>query len=87
MFIGSKKTRPARWLSGSQRLVIQLFSQREGIDYDETFALVAKVITFRLMLNLLKVLNLEIHQFNVDSAFFIRIWKRMCSLSRHLEWI
>jgi hypothetical protein len=49
--------------------VIQGFSQREGIDYDETFAPVAKVTTFRLMLALSKVLNLEIHQLDVDSAF------------------
>ena len=42
---------------------------REGIDYDETFASVAKVTTFRLMLALSKVLNLQIHQLDVDSAF------------------
>ena len=51
------------------RLVVQGFSQREGIDYDETFAPVAKVTTFRLMLALAKVLELEIHQLDVDSAF------------------
>ena len=51
------------------RLVVQGFSQREGVDYDETFAPVAKVTTFRLMLALAKTLNLEIHQLDVDSAF------------------
>ena len=55
------------------RLVIQGFSQREGIDYDETFAPVAKVTTFRLMLALSKVLNLEIHQLDVDSAFLYAV--------------
>ncbi len=49
--------------------VIQGFSQQKGIDDDETFAPVAKVTTFRLMLALSKVLNLEIHQLDVDSAF------------------
>ncbi len=36
----------------------------------QKFAPVAKVTTFRLMLALSKVLNLEIHQLDVDSAFF-----------------
>ena len=43
--------------------------QREGVDYEETFAPVAKVTTFRLLLALSKVLNLKIHQLDVDSAF------------------
>ena len=51
------------------RLVVQGFSQVEGVDYTETFAPVAKVATFRLMLALTKVLNLHIHQLDVDSAF------------------
>jgi len=51
------------------RLVVQGFSQREGVDYDETYAPVAKVTTFRLMLALSKVLDLKIHQLDVDSAF------------------
>ena len=58
MFIVSRRTEPAK-----SRLVVQGFSQREGIDYDETFAPV------RLMLALSKVLNLQIHQLDVDSAF------------------
>ncbi len=49
--------------------MVQGFSQREGIDYDEKFAPVTKVTTFRLMLTLSKVLNLEIHQLDVYSAF------------------
>ena len=48
---------------------MQGFSQVEGVDYTETFAPVAKVATFRLMLALTKVLNLHIHQLDVDSAF------------------
>ena len=51
------------------RLVVQGFAQREGVDYEETYAPVAKVTTFRLMLALSKVLDLKIHQLDVDSAF------------------
>ena len=39
------------------------------MDYEETFAPVAKVTTFRLMLALSRVLKLKIHQLDVDSAF------------------
>jgi hypothetical protein len=48
---------------------VQGFSQVEGVDYEETFAPVAKVTTFRLMLALSRVLKLKIHQLDVDSAF------------------
>jgi len=51
------------------RLVVQVFSQVEGVDYNETFAPVAKATTFRLMLALARVLKLRIHQLDVDSAF------------------
>ena len=64
-----KKDWTGKVVKRKSRLVVQGFSQREGIDYDETFAPVAKVTTFRLMLALSKVLNLQIHQLDVDSAF------------------
>ncbi len=64
-----KKAWTGKVVKRKLRLVIQGFSQREGIDYDETFAPVAKATTFRLMLALSKVLNLEIYQLDVDSAF------------------
>ena len=39
------------------------------MDYDETFAPVAKPAKFRLMLELAQIYNLCIHQLDVDSAF------------------
>ncbi len=63
-----KKDWTSKVIKRKSRLIVQGFSQREGVDYDETFAPVAKVTTFRLMLALSKVLNLEIHQLDVDSA-------------------
>ena len=51
------------------RLVCQGFLQREGIDFNETYAPVAKGTTFRLMLAMTKAYNLHLHQLDVDSAF------------------
>ena len=55
-----------KWKS---RLVILGCSQIEGIDFNETFAPVAKATTFRLMMALAHVLQLHVHQLDVDSAF------------------
>ena len=51
------------------RLVVQGFLQREGVDYGETYAPVAKAATFGLMLALTKAKKLHLHQLDVDSAF------------------
>ena len=51
------------------RLVVQGFLQREGLDFNETYALVAKAMTFRLMLALTQAYKLHLHQLDVDSAF------------------
>ena len=45
------------------------YQQVEGVDFEETFALVAKPTTFRTMLALAQVYKLLIHQLDVDSAF------------------
>lgn len=51
------------------RLVAKGFTQKEGIDYNETFAPVVKNTTLRLMLNLAVQKNWEITQVDVSSAF------------------
>ena len=45
------------------------FSQVEGIDYNETFAPVAKMNSIRLVLSLAALHNWEVHQMDVKSAF------------------
>ena len=45
------------------------FSQVEGIDYNETFAPVAKMNSIRLVLSLPALHNWEVHQMDVKSAF------------------
>nr|GEV98165.1 zinc finger, CCHC-type [Tanacetum cinerariifolium] len=51
------------------RLVIQGFRQKEGIDYFDTYAPVARITTIRLLLTLAAIHNLVIHQMDVKTTF------------------
>eukprot|EP00253_Pinus_taeda_P026206 PITA_26206 len=51
------------------RLVAKGYSQKEGIDFDDTFAPVAKLNTIRMLIALATKYNWELHQLDVKSAF------------------
>ena len=51
------------------RFMAHGFSQKEGIDYEETFALVARYTSIRLVLALAIVMKWKIHQMDVKTAF------------------
>ncbi|GJX15012.1 zinc finger, CCHC-type containing protein [Tanacetum coccineum] len=51
------------------RLVIQGFRQKEGIDYFDTYAIVARISTIRLLIVLAATHNLVIHQMDVKTSF------------------
>ncbi|GJY56735.1 zinc finger, CCHC-type containing protein [Tanacetum coccineum] len=51
-------------------LVIQGFRQKSGIDYFNTYALVARISTIRLLIAMTSIHNLIIHQMDVKTAFF-----------------
>ncbi|GKB21568.1 zinc finger, CCHC-type containing protein, partial [Tanacetum coccineum] len=51
------------------QLVIQGFRQKEGIDYFDIYAPVARITTIRLLLALAAIHNLLIHQMDVKTAF------------------
>ncbi|GJZ93659.1 zinc finger, CCHC-type containing protein [Tanacetum coccineum] len=51
------------------RLVIQGFKQKSGIDYFDTYALVARISTIRLLIAMVSIHNLIIHQLDAKTAF------------------
>ena len=51
------------------RLVAQGFSQKQGVDFTETFAPVAKMISLRILLSIAVNYNMEIEQADAVSAF------------------
>ncbi|KAH9753253.1 Integrase catalytic domain-containing protein [Citrus sinensis] len=51
------------------RLVAKGFTQKEGIDYEETFSLVAMLKSIKILLSIAAVLDYEIWQMDVKIAF------------------
>ena len=51
------------------RFVARGFSQKEGVDYEETFSLVAKYYSIRLVLSIASEMGWSIHQMDVNTAF------------------
>jgi len=51
------------------RLVAQGYSQVEGVDFDETFAPVARLESIRQPLGIACILKIKLHQMDVKSAF------------------
>ena len=45
------------------------FTQIEGVDYEETFSHVVRLISIRLLLALLAYLDLELIQIDIKTAF------------------
>ena len=51
------------------RLVAKGYNQEEGIDYEETFAPVARLEAIRMLLAYASIMNFKLYQMDVKSAF------------------
>ncbi|GJW44146.1 retrovirus-related pol polyprotein from transposon TNT 1-94 [Tanacetum coccineum] len=56
-------------IKNNTRLVAQGYNQQEGIDYDETFAPVARLETIRIFLAFTTYMNFIVYQMDVKSEF------------------
>lgn len=56
-------------LQGLAWLVVLGNTQREGVDYTQTLALVAKMVTIRTLLYVASAQNWDVHQMDVHNAF------------------
>ena len=51
------------------RLVVKVFEQKKGIDFDEIFSPVVKMTSIRTILSIAASLDLEVEQLDVKTAF------------------
>ena len=51
------------------KFVARAFTQKEGIDYDETFAPVARYTTIRTIISLAAIFGWKLHQMDVKTTF------------------
>ena len=56
-------------IRNKSRLVAQGYTQMEGIDFDETFAPIARLESIRILLAIASHLNFKQYQMDVKSAF------------------
>nr|GEX39605.1 retrovirus-related Pol polyprotein from transposon TNT 1-94 [Tanacetum cinerariifolium] len=65
----NKKDKHGTTIKNKAKLVTQGYSQEEGIDYDETFALVARMEAIRIFFAFSTYVNFKFYQMDVKSAF------------------
>ena len=51
------------------RLVAKGYKQKEGLDYFDTYSLVTRITSIRMLIAIVALHNLEIHQMDVKTTF------------------
>jgi hypothetical protein len=65
----NKEGKNGEMVRNKSRLVAQGYSQKEGIHYEETFALVARLEAIRILLAFSVVKGFRLYEMDVKSAF------------------
>jgi hypothetical protein len=65
----NKEREKGEVVRNKSRLVAQGFRKKEGINYEETFALVARLEAIRILLAFSVAKGFKLHQMDVKSAF------------------
>jgi hypothetical protein len=63
------------------RLVAKGYSQVKGLDFDETYALIARLESIRILLAYATYHGFKLYQMNVKSAFLMALSRKRCMLS------
>jgi Reverse transcriptase (RNA-dependent DNA polymerase) len=69
------------------RLVVKGYRKKVGIDYDEVFALVARIKTIRLLISQAAQNEWLVHQMDVKSAFLNGVLKEKVYVEQPLGYI
>jgi hypothetical protein len=67
--VEEQRGREREVVRNKSRLVAQGFSQKDGIDYEETLAPVARLEVIRILLAFSVTKGFKLHQMDVKSAF------------------
>jgi hypothetical protein len=65
----NKESENGEMVGNKLRLVAQGYSQKEGIDYEETFAPVARLEAIKILLAFIVAKGFRLYQMDVKSAF------------------
>ena len=64
------------------KLVVQGYNQEEGIDYEETFALVARIEAIRILIAFAAHMEIKLYQMDAKGAFLNRYLKEEVYVSQ-----
>jgi len=67
------------------RLVVKGFAHKKGIDFDEIFFPIIKLISIRTILSLVVVEDFHLEQLDVKTTFLHGIWRKRYICSSHKD--